>query len=120
MNNTEGLLASYVLRLKDIPLVEFSLYVSYEEIFDSVAENYSIKIKKVHQENKHLLPKKLSANLNEAALLKWINHRKAPKNRQFVEKILSAIDDSDNPSFASILILTNRLVSLCRNVIYQY
>ena len=55
MNNTEGLLASYVLRLKDIPLVEFSLYVSYEEIFDSVAENYSIKIKKVHQENKHLL-----------------------------------------------------------------
>ena len=47
MNNTEGLLTSYVLRLKDIPLVEFSLYVSYEEIFDSVAENYSIKIKKV-------------------------------------------------------------------------
>ena len=97
MNNTEGLLASYVLRLKDIPLVEFSLYVSYEEIFDSVAENYSIKIKKVHHENKHLLPKKLSSNLNEAELLKWINRRKAPKNRQFVEKILSAIDDSDNP-----------------------
>ena len=97
MNNTEGLLASYVLRLKDIPLVEFSLYVSYEEVFDSVAENYSIKIKKVYQENKHLLPKKLSSNLNEAELLKWINRRKAPKNRQFVEKILSAIDDSDNP-----------------------
>ena len=105
--------------MKDIPLVEFSLYVSYEEIFDSVAENYSIKIKKVHHENKHLLPKKLSSNLNEAELLKWINHRKAPKNRQFVEKILSAIDDSDNPSFASILILTNKLVFLCRNVIYQ-
>ena len=91
------MLASYVLRLKDIPLVEFSFYVSYEEIFDSVAENYSIKIKKVHHENKHLLPKKISANLNEAELLKWINRRKAPKNRQFVEKILSAIDDSDNP-----------------------
>ncbi len=97
MTNAGGLLSSYVLRLKDIPLVEFSLYVAYEEIFDTVAENYSIKINKVHHENKHLLPKKLSSNLTEAELLKWINRRKAPKNRQFVEKILSAIDDSDNP-----------------------
>ena len=97
MTNAGGLLASYVLKLKDIPLVEFSLYVVYEEIFDTVVENYSIKINNVHQENKHLLPKKLSSNLTEAELLKWINRRKAPKNRQFVEKILSAIDDSDNP-----------------------
>ena len=97
MTNAGGLLASYVLKLKDIPLVEFSLYVVYEEIFDTVVENYSIKINNVHQENKHLLPKKLSSNLTEEELLKWINRRKAPKNRQFVEKILSAIDDSDNP-----------------------
>ena len=97
MTNAGGLLASYVLKLKDIPLVEFSLYVVYEEIFDTVVENYSIKINNVHQENKHLLPKKLSSNLTEAELLKWINRRKASKNRQFVEKILSAIDDSDNP-----------------------
>ena len=97
MTNAGGLLASYVLKLKDIPLVEFSLYVVYEEIFDTVVENYSIKINNVHQENKHLLPKKLSSNLTEKELLKWINRRKAPKNRQFVEKILSAIDDSDNP-----------------------
>lgn len=97
MTNAGGLLASYVLKLKDIPLVEFSLYVVYEEIFDTVVENYSIKINNVHQENKHLLPKKLSSDLTEEELLKWINRRKAPKNRQFVEKILSAIDDSDNP-----------------------
>ena len=97
MTNAGGLLASYVLKLKDIPLVEFSLYVVYEEIFDSVVENYSIKINNVYQENKHLLPKKLSSNLTEEELLKWINRRKAPKTRQFVEKILSAIDDSDNP-----------------------
>ena len=97
MTNAGGLLASYVLKLKDIPLVEFSLYVVYEEIFDTVVENYSIKINNVHQENKHLFPKKLSSNLTEEELLKWINRRKAPKNRQFVEKILSAIDDSDNP-----------------------
>ena len=97
MTNAGGLLASYVLKLKDIPLVEFSLYVVYEEIFDNVVENYSIKINNVHQENKHLLPKKLSSNLTEEELPKWSNRRKAPKNRQFVEKILSAIDDSDNP-----------------------
>ncbi len=97
MNKSGGLLASYVLRLKDIPLIDFSLFVNYEVVFDSVEESYSIKINKIYGENRNLFPKKLSKNINEAELLKWINRRKAPKNRQFVEKILSAIDDSDNP-----------------------
>lgn len=97
MTNAGGLLASYVLRLKDTPLIEFSLFVNYEVVIDSVEETYTIRIDKIHHENRHLFPKKLSSNFNEAELLKWISHRKAPKNRQFVEKILSAIDDSDNP-----------------------
>ena len=97
MNKSGGLLASYVLRLKDVPLINFSLFVNYEVVFDSVEETYSIKIDKIYEENRHLFPKKLSRNINEAELLKWIARRKAPKNRQFVEKILSAIDDSDNP-----------------------
>ena len=54
MTNAGGLLASYVLKFKDIPLVEFSLYVVYEEIFDTVVENYSIKINNVHQVNKQV------------------------------------------------------------------
>lgn len=91
------LLSTYVLRSKDIPLINFSLYAADEAIFDTVETAYSIKINKLYLENKHLFPKNLSENPSEAELLKWINRRKAPKNRQFVEKILSAIDDSDNP-----------------------
>ena len=75
----------------------FSLYVSQELAFDTIVSNYTIKIEKIYSENKHLFPKNLSAEPSEIELLKWINRRKAPKNRQFVEKILSAIDDSDNP-----------------------
>ena len=92
-----SLVSSYVLRSKDIPLIDFSLYVSQELAFDTIVSNYIIKIEKIYSENKHLFPKNLSAEPSEIELLKWINRRKAPKNRQFVEKILSAIDDSDNP-----------------------
>lgn len=91
------LVSSYVLRSKDIPLIDFSLFVSQELAFDTIVANYTIKIDKIYSENKHLFPKNLSAEPSETELLKWINRRKAPKNRQFVEKILSAIDDSDNP-----------------------
>lgn len=91
------LLSTYVLRSKDIPLIDFSLYAADEVIFDAVETAYSIKIDKIYFENKYLFPKNLSEKPTETELLKWINRRKAPKNRQFVEKILSAIDDSDNP-----------------------
>lgn len=91
------LVSTYVLRSKDTPLIDFSLYETQEEIFETIDTTYSIQIDKVYNENKHLFPKNLSSNPSEAELLKWINKRKAPKNRQFVEKILAAIDDSNNP-----------------------
>ncbi|MDO4755136.1 MAG: hypothetical protein Q4A54_02255 [Parabacteroides sp.] len=49
-----NIVSSYVLRSKDIPLIDFSLYVSNEIVFDTLEANYSIKIDKVHTENKHL------------------------------------------------------------------
>lgn len=107
MSNS-NVVASYVLRSKNLPLIDFSLCVSNnlvisdlnnsnDVVFDATSSSYSIKIDAIHTENLHLFPKNLSNSPSEAELLNWIKRRKAPKNRQFVEKIMSAIDDSENP-----------------------
>lgn len=97
MNNSPKLLDKYILRSKDTPLIEFSLFETKEEALGTFDFSYSLQINKIHVENKQLFPKNLPDDPTEEQLLKWINKRKAPKNRQFVEKILSAIDDSPNP-----------------------
>ena len=97
MNDRSKLLDKYILRSKDTPLIEFSLFESKEEALGTFDFSYSLQIDKIYENNKQLFPKNLSNDPNEEQLLRWINKRKAPKNRQFVEKILSAIDDSPNP-----------------------
>ncbi|WP_455654376.1 hypothetical protein [Phascolarctobacterium sp.] len=97
MANSPELLNKYILRSKDTPLIEFSLFETKEEALGTFDFSYSLQINKIHTVNKQLFPKNLPDNPNEEQLLKWINKRKAPKNRQFVEKILAAIDDSPNP-----------------------
>lgn len=88
----------YTLRSKNTPLVDFSLYSSKEEAFGTFDYIYSIKIDKIYSENSNLFPKNLNLDIiSDKTLLKWIEHRKAPKNRQFVDKILSAIEDTSNP-----------------------
>lgn len=87
----------YTLRSKDTPLVDFLLQ-AYEENFQgAVKKNYEIVIQKVYEENRSLLPMNLQDNLTAQKLKKWVEKRKAPKNRQFVDKIVAAIEDSDNP-----------------------
>ncbi|WP_337369670.1 hypothetical protein [Phascolarctobacterium faecium] len=97
MNNSPKLLDKYILRSKDTPLIEFSLFETKEEALGTFDFSYSLQINKIHVKNKQLFPKNLPDDPTEEQLLKWINKRKAPKNRQFVEKILAAIDDSPNP-----------------------
>ncbi|MBP2629452.1 MAG: hypothetical protein H6Q70_80 [Firmicutes bacterium] len=87
---------SYVLRSKDIPLVEFDLHVQQEKIQGEIDLQYHLEIKKVYSENVALMPKNLSS-INERSLLKWIQNRKAPKNRQFVNKIMTAYEDNRSP-----------------------
>lgn len=89
----------YTLLSKDIPLVAFSLYESNELDPDYEVINwvYTIKIDKVFTENKALFPKNFPNAITDNDILKWINRRKAPKNRQFVEKIMSSFDDTSNP-----------------------
>lgn len=90
-------IAQYTLRSKDVPLIFFSLYEFEEEAFGLKNKVYSVQIDKIFYENQALFPKNLSINPSNDELLRWINRRKAPKNRQFVEKILAAFDDSTNP-----------------------
>ena len=51
---------------------------------------------KLYPEHRHLLPYDLRQP-SEEKLLSWLSHRKAPKNRQFVNQILRSINDDNNP-----------------------
>lgn len=90
-------IASYMLCSKDNPLIHFCLQRELEEVFGETQYKYRIKVLDVVEGNRKLLPLSLKRNLNGKSLLSWINHRKAPKNRQFVNRIMEAIEDSRNP-----------------------
>lgn len=89
--------ATYTLRSKDKPLINFSLKRELEEEFGVKQYKYQVEIIDVIEENKSILPYPLRHQLDNKHLLNWINQRKAPKNRQFVNQIMSAIEDSRNP-----------------------
>ena len=90
-------IAKYTLRSKDKPLVHFCLQSELEEAFGEKQYRYQVSILETVEENKELLPLPLKSKLDNKLLLDWINHRKAPKNRQFVNQIMNAIEDSRNP-----------------------
>lgn len=97
MQNEAKLLNQYTLRSKDNPLVDFALYKVTVTFNGKAMDSYQLKITHRYVENSALIPKNLPADFNDSQLLTWINKRKAPKNRQFVEKIMTAIEDSANP-----------------------
>lgn len=89
----------YTLQSKDIPLIDFSLYKKEQVINYTQNTTYRIHIDKIYEENAALWPKSFSMEktVTEQQLYRWIQKRKAPKNRQFVENILSSINDDQNP-----------------------
>lgn len=97
MNQTKKLLNKYTLRLKDEPLVDFALYLEQQVFLGRTVSSYSVEIEHKYLENMALMPKNLPADFTDNQLLTWINKRKTPKNRQFVEKIMTAIEDNANP-----------------------
>ena len=76
----------YTLMLFDTPLVVFSAERQVEA---------NIKILAVHEENKHLFPLDL-AELSESGIESWLKHRSIPKNRAYVNTLLSALGLSIN------------------------
>ena len=79
----------YTLMHFDTPLVVFSAERQVEA---------NIKILAVHEENKNLFPLDL-AELSESGIESWIRHRSIPKNRVYVDTLLSSLGLSINRPF---------------------
>lgn len=79
----------YTLMHFDAPLVVFSAERQAEA---------NIKILAVHEENKNLFPLDL-AELSESGIESWIRHRSIPKNRAYVDTLLSSLGLSINRPF---------------------
>ena len=79
----------YTLMHFDTPLVVFSAERQVEA---------NIKILAVHEENKNLFPLDL-AELSESGIESWIRHRSIPKNRAYVDTLLSSLGLSINRPF---------------------
>ncbi len=79
----------YTLMHFDTPLVEFSA--------ESKAEP-DIEIIKIYDENRKLIPLDLT-EVSAAGIESWVKHRSIPKNRAYVDNLLSAMGLSINRPF---------------------
>lgn len=77
---------NYTLMHFDTPLIVFSA--------EKQAET-NIRIIEVHEENKELFPLDL-AEISERGIESWIKHRSIPKNRAYVDTLLSSLGLSIN------------------------
>lgn len=87
----------YTLRNKDIPLIKFDLLRETVTVNGIQAYDYALKINYINNEQQTLLPYSLRNELSPENLLLWIERRKAPKNRRFVEQLMQTISDKGNP-----------------------
>ena len=76
----------YTLMHFDTPLIVFSAERQAEA---------NIKIIETHEENKELFPIDL-AEVSESGIESWIKHRSIPKNRAYVDTLLSTLGLSIN------------------------
>ena len=76
----------YTLMHFDTPLIVFSAERQLEA---------NIKIIEAHEENKELLPLDLT-EVSESGIESWIRHRAIPKNRAYVDTLLSSLGLSIN------------------------
>ena len=93
----KDLAGTYILQSKDIPLLKFDLMREKIQVGGLEAYDYSLQIKYMNQEKQALLPYSLRQDSSPENLLQWIGKRKAPKNRQFVDKLMQTIGDDENP-----------------------
>ena len=75
----------YCLKLKDKELLTFNF--SVEKQPDGEVNNFLLK--NFNEENKHLFP--LNLEINSSGIQKWIETRKAPKNRVLMDKVFEKI-----------------------------
>lgn len=90
------MIGKYILKSKDVPLVYFDFETNSKIINGIATPIYSLNVTYVNETERHLFPKNLE-KVNNDSVLDWINSRKAPKNRCFVERILASYKDNSNP-----------------------
>ena len=78
---------NYVLKLYDVPLIEFTLETK-------PLEGLTAEIISVNKDKESLFP--LDLKLTNEGVVKWLEHRVIPKNRQFVDEILKSFGLSVN------------------------
>ena len=69
----------YILKDADRPLLEFSANMQSSEA--------DLQIQKIHEENRAFLP--LNLALTNEGVERWLKHRTIPKNRAYVDAMLS-------------------------------
>lgn len=87
---------SFTLKKKDLQVIDFTLSVN--ELSEVECEiNYLFR-------DKSILP--YGMEIEAASVLSWLKNRFIPKNRRHVEKILSLLEDSDQPRLINLLKVT--------------
>lgn len=82
---------------KNIPLFDFA-YTTEEVVTpDAVVDiKNTVELLKIYDENAPLLPKGLKEPNNDN-VFEWLEKRKAPKHRQYIENLISLLDENGNP-----------------------
>ncbi|MCR5766610.1 MAG: HipA domain-containing protein [Treponema sp.] len=86
----------YALQNKDTVLIEFNLESDPVQTDGIVFNKIHCDIQKIHSDFAYIFPKNLTEITNES-LMNWIHNRKAPNNRQNVNRILASFENSENP-----------------------
>ena len=93
----------YIVRHFDLPLLEF------EADMDSAETN--LRIVKVYDENRAFLP--LNLTVSEDGLGRWLRHRTIPKNRAYVDALLSKVGLSLNRPLGIITVCKGLSLNDC-------
>ena len=80
----------FILMNKNIPLIKFE-YLKKNNEFGTI---YDFKISEIKKNKQDIFP--ISLETTEEGLKEWIETRKVPKNRAFVEKILGTLVENEN------------------------
>lgn len=93
----------YILKDADRPLLEFSANMQSSEA--------DLQIQKIHEENRAFLP--LNLTLTNEGVERWLRHRTIPKNRAYVDALLSKTGLSINRPLGIIAVCKGLSLNDC-------
>ena len=93
----------YILKDADRPLLEFSANMQSSEA--------DLQIQKIHEENRAFLP--LNLALTNEGVERWLKHRTIPKNRAYVDALLSKTGLSINRPLGIIAVCKGLSLNDC-------